>query len=138
MQIKMGSSRLVVIFKNFVIKIPKFWRISRFALGVVENLTERYWYCADNTVKTMDINKYPLAPILYASSNGLIMVMQRADVVATASGEVESGGLSRDRGGEPRAGSLLCVCWVEPYWCVHRMVLEFVPHSEEACQTRLG
>ena len=85
MQIKMGSSRLVVIFKNFVIKIPKFWRISRFALGVVENLTERYWYCADNTVKTMDINKYPLAPILYASSNGLIMVMQRADVVTEKS-----------------------------------------------------
>lgn len=85
MQIKMGSSRLVVIFKNFVIKIPKFWRISRFALGIVENLTERYWYCADNTVKTMDINKYPLAPILYASSNGLIMVMQRADVVTEKS-----------------------------------------------------
>ena len=85
MQIKMGSSRLVVIFKNFVIKIPKFWRISRFALGVVENLTERYWYCADNTVKTMDINKYPLAPILYASSNGLTMVMQRADVVTEKS-----------------------------------------------------
>lgn len=85
MQIKTGSSRVVFIFKNFVIKIPKFWRISRFALGIVENLTERYWYCADNTVKTMDINKYPLAPILYASSNGLIMIMQRADVVTEKS-----------------------------------------------------
>ena len=81
MQIKTGSSRVVFIFKNFVIKIPKFWRLSRFALGIVENLTERYWYCADNTVKTMDINKYPLAPILYASSCGDGEVVQRHDTV---------------------------------------------------------
>lgn len=85
MQIKTGASRIALIFKNIAVKMPKFWRLSRFALGIVENLNERYWYCADNTVHAMDINQYPLAPILYASRNGLIVVMQRAEVVTEQS-----------------------------------------------------
>lgn len=81
MDIKVGSSRVVFVFDEFVIKIPKFWRISRLGLGIVENLKERYWYCADRHISKMDINQYPLAPIHYASQNGLIVVMQRAQVV---------------------------------------------------------
>lgn len=81
MRIELGSSRCVFVFEKFVIKIPKFWRISRLGLGIVENLTERYWYCADSGLTTMSIEQYPLAPIYYASSNGLIMVMQRANIV---------------------------------------------------------
>lgn len=81
MEIKVGSSRCAFVFKNVTIKIPKFWKISRLGLGIVENLKERYWYCADSHIGKMDINQYPLAPILYASRNGLIMVMRTVDVV---------------------------------------------------------
>jgi hypothetical protein len=81
MKIKVGSSRCAFVFKNVTIKVPKFWEISRLGLGIVENLKERYWYCADSHVSSMDINQYPLAPILYASRNGLIMVMRTADVI---------------------------------------------------------
>lgn len=81
MKIKVGSSRCAFVFENITIKTPIFWRLSRFGLGIVENLKERYWYCADSHVKAMDVNEYPLAPILYASSNGLINVMRTANVI---------------------------------------------------------
>lgn len=84
MHIKVGSSRIVFVFKNVVVKVPKFWRLSRFGLGIVENLQERHWYCSDNTVHKMDVDLYPLAPIHYASQNGLIVVMQRATVITEA------------------------------------------------------
>lgn len=81
MKIKVGSCRCSFVFENVTIKIPKFWKISRLGLGIVENLKERYWYCADSHVKAMDVNQYPLAPILYASSNGLISIMRTAQVI---------------------------------------------------------
>lgn len=44
MKIKVGSSRCAFVFENITIKTPIFWRLSRFGLGIVENLKERYWF----------------------------------------------------------------------------------------------
>lgn len=81
MKIKTGFGRIVFVFDKFVIKIPKPTRISTFAFGVMENLKERYWYCADSTVY---VNKdYPswMCPLIWSSSTGLINVMKKADIL---------------------------------------------------------
>lgn len=81
MKIKTGFGRIVFVFDKFVIKFPKPTRFSTIAFGMMENLAERYWYCADSTIYKGETNNYPLAKIIWASSTGLINIMERADVV---------------------------------------------------------
>lgn len=81
MKIKTGFGRVVFVFDKLVIKIPKPTRISTFAFGMMENITERYWYCADSTIYRGETNNYPLAKILWSSHTGLITIMERAEVV---------------------------------------------------------
>lgn len=81
MKIKSGFGRIVFVFDDFVVKIPKITRISTFAFGVMENLKERYWYCADGMVYTNNKSPEWLCPLIWASSTGLVNIMKKADVL---------------------------------------------------------
>lgn len=83
MQIKSGSRRIVFLFKNKVIKIPKFTSWLSFVMGVMENLHERYWWCGDGMVSHPDdwcderSSTKHLAQIYWADRFGLMVVMER-------------------------------------------------------------
>lgn len=87
-QIRTGARRIVFMFDKFVIKVPKFYRHPAWLFGMMENLNERYWWCADGSITAMDIERYPLAPIHYADRFGLCVVMERAKDLT--GGEYES------------------------------------------------
>ncbi|MGL5397276.1 MAG: hypothetical protein ACRDBQ_18665 [Shewanella sp.] len=80
MKIRSGSRRIVFVFDNFVIKIPKITSWNGFIFGVLENLEERYWLVADNTKQVREDWTCPLAKIHYADRFGFCVVMERADV----------------------------------------------------------
>ncbi len=85
MKIKTGSRRIVFIFKNKVVKIPKFTSWLSFILGVMENLHERYWWCADGHVRA-STEWYSgscdhLAKIYWADRFGLCVVMERVNTL---------------------------------------------------------
>ncbi|BAW19160.1 hypothetical protein [Ralstonia phage RP31] len=94
-QIKSGSRRFVFVFKKRVIKIPKFTSWLSFILGVMENLHERSWWCADSTVQDPDLwyDEYRstnhLAQIYWADRFGLCVVMERVDTLEHLEKEYE-------------------------------------------------
>lgn len=83
MHIEWGSRRIVFVFKNFVIKIPKLTSWLSFILGIMENLNERYWWCADGVLEpandwysdTSATNH--LAQIYWADRFGFFVIMEK-------------------------------------------------------------
>lgn len=89
MRIKFGSSRVVFIFDNYVVKCPSIlapW--ADFIFGFIQNLTERYWFTADgNSSRTKEQwmkTQGDLARIIYADPLGFFVIMERADSLRTA------------------------------------------------------
>lgn len=84
MQIKKGSRRFVFVFKNIVIKIPRLFPWISFVFGILENLHERYWYCADGYTKEKGTwyddtsSSCNLACIHWADRFGFIVIMDKA------------------------------------------------------------
>lgn len=78
-----GSRRHVFIFDRVVVKIPRVTAWVDFVLGVMENLHERYWYCADGTVENRaewyaeNTSTNNLAQIFWADRFGLVVIMER-------------------------------------------------------------
>jgi serine/threonine protein kinase len=85
MKIKAGSRRLVLIFDRFVIKLPKPTSWLAFVLGVLENLHERYWWCADGIVgdpkEWYNSCTRHLAQIYWADRFGLMVIMEKVRVL---------------------------------------------------------
>ena len=73
----------MILFKNKVVKIPKFTSWLSFVLGVMENLHERYWWCADGVVcnpdkwYTRNSSTRYFAKIHWADRFGLCVIMER-------------------------------------------------------------
>lgn len=72
MKIERGATRIVLVTKSFVIKVPNFseWRL--FLQGLLDNMSERQWsgYHAD------------FAKVTHSSRIGLWLTMEKADVVS--------------------------------------------------------
>ena len=88
MKIITGSRRLVFVFDNFVVKIPKATSWISFLYGVMENLHERYWFCADGIAATtkeawMAGQRKHLARIYYSDRFGFFVIMEKAEVYQT-------------------------------------------------------
>lgn len=79
-KITKGSRRFVLLIAGYAIKIPRFTSWEGFICGIMENVTERYWYCGDNTVYKWK-DEYPLAKIYWADRFGFIMIMKRCIVL---------------------------------------------------------
>lgn len=67
--INKGSTRIVFIFKKFVIKIPSLYSWENFLNGLLANIQER---------KFATLGREDLAPIYLSSRLGLFVVMKRA------------------------------------------------------------
>lgn len=81
LRVTSGSRRIVFVLDNIVIKVPKFYAHLGLLMGLLENLHERYWWCADGAIHPMEKSHYPLAPIIYADRFGLCVVMRRAQLI---------------------------------------------------------
>ena len=69
MKLKKGTTRYVILFENFVIKIPSFYSWKNFLLGIVANLQEVTFWNAFKHEK--------LCPIIL-NINGFIIIMPKA------------------------------------------------------------
>lgn len=86
LQIKSGSRRFVIIFKDRVYKIPKMTNWVSFIRGINENLEERYWWSADGSRKREPNAPWRhehLAEIFWADRFGFIVIMERLDTSLT-------------------------------------------------------
>ena len=72
MQIKLGSTRKVFIFKNFVIKIPNIQEYRLFLHGILANLQEKTFSC---------MNRIDLGKVKFCSHFGFILAMEKANVL---------------------------------------------------------
>lgn len=70
--IKIGSTRIVFIFKNFVIKIPTIKEIRLFKKGLKCNLSEN---------RLSKIGRTDLARVKFCSPNGVFLIMEKATPV---------------------------------------------------------
>lgn len=72
---RQGVTRIVLVFKSFVIKIPNFsYRWDHFLLGVIGNIRE------NKTWKYNEDKRNLLCPVLWCSWGGWILIMKRASV----------------------------------------------------------
>ncbi len=81
MKINMGgTTRIVFVFKNIVVKIPKFtYSWEHFLKGLIANIGEnKTWKY--NSGKHERGRSHLLCPVLWCSWGGWILVMKRADV----------------------------------------------------------
>jgi hypothetical protein len=73
-----GCTRVVFVFRNVVVKIPKPWIWNHFLHGIISNINEnRTWKW--NSGKYERGYSYLLCPVLWCSLGGWILVMKRAD-----------------------------------------------------------
>lgn len=73
-----GITRIVFVFKNFVVKIPRFtYSWEHFLKGLIANMHEgKTWkYC-----KYSKQDRKLLCPVIWHSWGGWILIMKRADV----------------------------------------------------------
>ena len=78
MKIKMGMTRIVIILKHYVIKVPNFLSFWRFIYGFISNYTEYVTYkiYAEDKINP----DMPLANVIYGNMYGLILIMERVDI----------------------------------------------------------
>ena len=67
-----GGTRLVLLTKRYVFKIPRMHSWKQFVQGMLSNLTEGQWKGYDNE---------HLCPIAYSNRFGLMVVMHKAEPV---------------------------------------------------------
>ena len=73
-----GASRIVLLFKDRVIKIPnRRWSWQDFLLGIISNIRENETW-KSNSGKYEKGNSYLLCPVLWCSWGGWILIMERA------------------------------------------------------------
>lgn len=76
-----GITRIVLLTRNYAIKIPKFtvqW--DHFLKGLLANISEgKIWRWAANP-NNEDSAKHLLCPVVWSSWGGWLLIMKRADV----------------------------------------------------------
>ena len=73
-----GTTRYVVLIGSWAIKVPVFWRWGHFLRGLLGNMLERdVWRWSDLPTRRW------LCPVLFALPGGWLLVMRRAEVVAS-------------------------------------------------------
>lgn len=72
MYIRLGATRRVFVFKDFVIKIPNIQEYRLFLHGILSNLKEKSIY---KNCKNRD----DLAKVKFCDKLGLILIMERAE-----------------------------------------------------------
>jgi hypothetical protein len=72
MQKRLGATRLVFLFKNFVIKIPNLNEYKLFLNGILANLQEKVF---------SKMNRPDLAKVMFCGKLGLFLVMERAEEI---------------------------------------------------------
>lgn len=70
--IKTGGTRLVILTKNYAIKIPRFYSWKSFLTGLICNISE---------YEFSKINHKNLCPVRYGNSLGIVLVMHRAELI---------------------------------------------------------
>ena len=71
-KIERGATRIVFIFKTFVIKIPSFKQYNLFLHGLLANLQENLW-----------TGQHPdLAKVHFCGKLGFFLVMEKAEVLS--------------------------------------------------------
>jgi len=72
MKINKGSTRNVLVFRRFVVKIPTLKEYRLFLNGILANLQEKEWS-----------GHHPdLAKVIFCTRFGLFLVMEKAEVVS--------------------------------------------------------
>ena len=77
-----GSRRWVFLIGKYAVKIPKFSSWLSMLLGFMENLEERYWWCADGIVRKTwsdgpnEISHH-MCEIFWADRFGFMVIMER-------------------------------------------------------------
>lgn len=75
---RMGSTRIVFVFKSFVVKIPNILYHRLFLIGCYVNWHERRnWKMFKSVEETKDL----LCPTLYCSAFGLLLIQKRAEIL---------------------------------------------------------
>ena len=69
---KTGGTRVVLLTKNYVFKIPRMGSWKQFVQGMLSNITEGQWKGFKNE---------HLCPITYSNRLGLLVIMRRAKAV---------------------------------------------------------
>jgi len=70
-QIERGATRIVFVFKKFVLKIPTFKQYDLFLNGLLANLQEKLW----------SGNHPDLARVSFCGKLGFVLIMERAEVL---------------------------------------------------------
>lgn len=79
----LGASRLVIVLKNIVIKIPTpFNGWHHFIIGILGNITENKCWKWNSGVFEKG-HSYLLCPVLWCSWGGWILIMRKADKILT-------------------------------------------------------
>lgn len=71
--IKTGGTRLVILTKNYAIKLPRFYSWKSFLTGMICNISENEF---------SKMNHENLCPVKYGNSIGLIVIMHRAELIS--------------------------------------------------------
>jgi hypothetical protein len=81
MLIKRGATRIVFIFRKFVIKVPNFtYSYRNFIRGILSNIDEdRTWRW--NSGKYENGKSHLLCPVIFSLWGGWLLIMARADVL---------------------------------------------------------
>ena len=72
MKVKLGATRKVFIFKNFVVKVPNAHEYRLFLNGILGNLQEKAF---------SKMGRYDLAKVKFCDILGLVLIMERAQMV---------------------------------------------------------
>lgn len=83
MKIKKGSTRLVFVFKNIVIKIPNFtYSWYHFIQGILANINEnKTWQYSNIKNSTTYQFKHLLCPVKYCSWGGWFLIMPTVNLL---------------------------------------------------------
>lgn len=73
MDICLGATRRVFVFKNFVVKVPNIQEYRLFLHGILANIQE-------NTFSK--IGRSDLAKVKFCSKFGFILIMERANIIS--------------------------------------------------------
>lgn len=76
-----GCTRLVIVLKTKVIKIPNFtYSWLHFVKGIVANFNENTTWKYNNLINRCD-KSYLLCPVVWCSWGGWVLVMERAEII---------------------------------------------------------
>ena len=70
-----GCTRTVLLFKNYVIKLPSFRSWKYFLIGLLANIHEHQWWLLTKSNR--------LCPVKFYIPGGFLLVMPRCDTLET-------------------------------------------------------